>query len=270
MCKKVLIVCVNYNSYDSLTDYLKSIDSSASLCGECQVEVIIADNSTKPEEVEASAYRHVAVKVSKFDNRGYLGAAQSAINNHHENILTYDYVAITNVDLLMDESFFKSLSLLNVDENIAWIAPQIWSEDEKRDRNPKTMQRKSEKRLLAIKRMYQYPFLEWLYTHTMYKRKKLYTQHPECDLFAGHGSFMILTRAFFKKYPTINYPVFLFGEESYLGELILKAGLRVRYIPSLKVYDSEHVSTGRMNRKIYCKHNIEAINYILDTFYEHD
>ena len=269
MNKKVLIVCVNYNSYDSMDVYLKSIEKAASICDSCDVDIIIADNSTKPQNITVSKYNYIKVSLQKYNNLGYFGAAQNVINNIG-SIDEYDTVVISNVDLIISEGFFNSFSTLNIDGDVAWIAPRIWSNEEKRDRNPKTLHRKSRKRLLAVRRMYKHPVLEWLYTHTMYKRKRMYAEHPECDLFAGHGSFIMLTRSFFRAYPEINYPVFLFGEESYLGELIRKAKMRVRYIPSIVVYDSEHVSTGKMDRKLYCKYNIEAINYILDTFYEQD
>ena len=46
-----------------------------------------------------------------------------------------------------------------------------------------------------------------------------------------------------------------------------KAGLRVEYVPSMKVIDTEHASTGRMSHRFYCRCNYEAMQYIIKTFY---
>ena len=44
---KLLVVCVNYNSYKSLTDYLISLDKSLENISNVDVDVFIADNSTE-------------------------------------------------------------------------------------------------------------------------------------------------------------------------------------------------------------------------------
>ena len=87
------------------------------------------------------------------------------------------------------------------------------------------------------------------------------------DIYAGHGSFMMLTKHFFIHYKKIEYPIFLFGEELYLAELIRMADLRVRYVPGLEVIDMEHASTGKMKKAFYYKCNKESIDYILENFY---
>lgn len=262
---KVLIVAVNYNSYKELDSYLKTIEEAASGVGKAVVDVTIADNSSNYIEIEASKYKHIGVRQVKFDNIGYLGAAQEIINKSYND---YDYVAISNVDLKIGNSFFQELCGIKQDDTIAWIAPCIYSHDENRDRNPKVLERYSKKKLQLIYYMYKFPILFYLYTATAYKRKKLTPHYDEMDIYAGHGSFILLTRSFFRKYDKIEYPIFLFGEELYLAELVRKEGMRVSYMPNLKVEDNEHVSTSKMKKKFYFKCNTESIKYILETFYE--
>ena len=62
-------------------------------------------------------------------------------------------------------------------------------------------------------------FLHKLYTMTLYKTKR-YRSNEAKYIYAGHGSFIILTKAFFQNYSNIAYPMFLYGEEIYLAELI--------------------------------------------------
>ena len=182
------------------------------------------------------------------------------------DIKDYDYTIISNVDLTVEEDFFLKLADNTCDENIGWIAPQIWSDLEKRDRNPKILERYSQRKLNILKLFYQFPILDTLYTHTFYRQKK-YERHPAGRIYAGHGSFIILTRDYFKRCGKIDYPVFLFCEEIYLAEMCQKAGLNVEYEPSIKVIDTEHASTGKMKHSLYCRCNYEAMQYIIKSFY---
>lgn len=265
--KKILIVPVNYNSYDYLDSYLKSVSEAWDMAkNECELTVYIADNSTKPEDVDLPQYNLPDLKIKRLDNLGYFGGALYVINNC-VNVADYDYVIISNVDITLDLSFFAELSNLQSDNNVGWIAPMIYSSDENRDRNPKIIARPSKKRLSLLKTMYQFPFLHSIYTKTFYKRKKLLHYAPR-DIYAGHGSVVILTKNFFNKYPRIEYPIFLFGEEIFLGELCRKAQLSTIYRPSIKVLDSEHASTSQMKSAFYYKCNYDALSYILKEFYE--
>lgn len=266
MNKSVLIVCVNYNSYTELTEYLSSVDRSALACDNVKVDVIVADNSTEVKDVCISEFKNINIKVQKLDNLGYLPGAQSVINKV-ENITKYDYVVVSNVDIQMRDDFFGNLYKLTHDEDVAWLAPKIYSSDEDRDMNPQVLSRYSKSKLSMLYYMYKYPILYYLYTMTAYKRKKLQPQHDEMDIYAGHGSLIMLTRSFFESYKTINYPIFLFGEELFLAEEILKVGKKVRYVPSLVIHDKGHISTSKLKKKSFFKYNEESIKFILDNYY---
>lgn len=263
---KILISAVNYNSYPELNNYLISIDRAAGMCADASVFVVVADNSTERKVVDISLYKNIQTEICVLNNLGYLGGAQYVINKC-EDIRKYDYVIISNVDIEMPSGFFQKLEEYRCEDDIAWIATKIWSREEGRDRNPKILSRYSKKKLKMINLMYKYPILDYLYNKTLYKRKVAYTPKPEMDLYAGHGSFMMLTKAFFLHYKRIDYPIFLFGEELYLAELIRKANMRVHYVPDLEVIDKEHVSTGKMRKSFYYKCNKESIDYILKCFY---
>lgn len=266
MNKSILIVCVNYNSYKELVQYLSSIEIAAQKTKQSNIHVIVADNSTKYETHNVDEFRHINVQIQKQNNVGYLIGAQTVINSI-PNILDYDYIAISNVDITMSEDFFVNIEKSNMPGDVAWIAPKIYSKDENRDRNPKVMSRYSKKKLKLLYYMYKFPILFYLYTMTAYKRKKLQPKYPEMDIYAGHGSFMLLTRSFFESYKKIEYPIFLFGEELYLAELVMNVGKKVRYVPSIVIEDNEHVSTSTLKKNTYFKYNQESIKYILDTFY---
>ena len=263
---KILIVAVNYNTYKALYDYLAKVIESLDYCSETiELKVIVADNSTKREYVDVNKYSRVGLEVRSLDNLGYLGAAQTIINSLVD-VAIYDYVAISNVDLSLDKTFFKNLVSRVFSNKIGWIAPSIYSLQEGRDK--KTLTRIPRWKFNIIMLIHKYPFLYRLYYKTAYRRKRFSLNNTEeQDIYAGHGAFILLTKYFFQRYKTINYPIFLFCEENYIAELIRLAGMRVRYVPSLKIWDSEHISVGSIDIERQCKLNYEALAYIKNHYY---
>ena len=265
--KNILIVCVNFNSYNELNKYLDSIELACVNVYGITVQVVVADNSTVFQKVSTERYKHITVKQYKQRNLGYLPGAANVINNI-QNVFENDFVVISNVDLVLEQSFFLNLEKLEFKGDVAWVATTIWSEQEDRDKNPKIIERYSKEKLKKIRMLYKYPILDFIYTNTLYLKKKVRPQYQEQDIYAGHGSFMMLTKRFFEEYPKIDYPLFLFGEEMFLAELARKKNLKVRYVPDLIVIDKEHTSTSKMKKKAYYDYNLKSIDYILDTFYE--
>lgn len=266
---KILVVCVNYNSYEELNNYLLSIDNSASAVqGNNIVEVIIADNSSEKQDIDLNCFSRISVKQVGLDNLGYLGGAQSVINNI-EDILQYKYVIVSNVDLEFKKDTLNKLLNYDICDDIAWVAPDIYSEKFQKGLNPNVLTRYKSWKLKLLKLTYnRYTYL--LYERLYYAKKNKTSLSPICsetDIYAGHGSCIILTSNFFKYYKQIHYPVFLYGEELFFAELILRKGMRVRYVPDIKVITTGGVSTSKMPSRSFFKYNIGAINYILKTFY---
>ncbi len=264
---RFLFVPVNYHSYDSLNAYIKAVSRALKTADDetIHADIHVADNSSEPMEVKQQ--EGLTVCVRHYDNPGYLSAALKTI--YASDFPSYDYIVISNVDVLVDESFFTSMKNLQVDKQTAWIAPAIYSENEKRDVNPKIQERYSKKRLQLLRLLFRFPLLYHVYTKTVYRKKVIAaTQKPQQDIYAGHGSFMIFTSAFFQKCPTLEYPVFLFCEEIFLAEKIGSIGGKTTYCPSVKIWDKEHASTGKMKLSRYCKYNYQALTYIIRHFYE--
>lgn len=262
----IAIFCVNYHSYDALKNYIKSVSSSVKKAGGLvSVNMFIADNTEKNYlDIEENADSLSILAFPFHENLGYFGAIHKMMEQ--VNPKDFDFSIISNVDVLLDEDFFIQLLGLQTNPDTAWIAPQIYSNLEHRDRNPKIMQRYPKRKLQILQTLFRVPILYNLYTHTVYKSKKL-VKHESGEIYAGHGSFIILTRKYFQQCGIIDYPVFLFCEEIYLGEQCKKYGLKVVYEPALRVTDAEHASTSTFKRSRYCKYNLQAITYILKTYY---
>ena len=245
--KKIAVYCVSFLSDKERDTYLASIDVAVKRAADKVCVDIFVANKTKE------------------DNPGYFGAVKQLMEDM--DVTAYDYSIISNVDLTLAEDFFINLASYDCLENTGWIAPRIWSQLEGRDRNPQRMTRPTRRKMQILKAFYQYPLLDTIYHHTVYRRKKYNRQENPGIIYAGHGSLIILTKSYFEKCGKIDYPVFLFCEELYLAENCRQADLTVRYEPSIQVYDKEHVSIGKMPHHLYCKHNLTAMNYIMGKFY---
>jgi GT2 family glycosyltransferase len=244
--KRIAILCVSYNSDIERDKYIDSINAAAKNASEkVIVDIFIANNT-------------------KDNNPGYFGAIKQLMEKN--DIRKYDYCIISNVDLTIEDNFFHKLAEYDCPSDIGWIAPQIWSQEEGRDRNPESVYRYSLSQIRILKLLYKYPLLDSLYTKTFYQRKK-YVSKPAGQIYAGHGSFIILTSMYFEKCGIIDYPIFLYGEEIYLAEQCRNAKLKVIYNPDLKVYDYEHISTSTMKRSFNYQCRYKAIQYVLNNFY---
>ena len=259
----VLIICVNFNSYKELRRYIDSIDVAVKACPEINVKVVIGDNSSDYQDFVYGNSSNLQILQQRFDNVGYMGAAQAILNPVDKKL--YDYYIISNVDITMDSSFFTRLMNARISKDVAWIAPSIKSLLIGRDKNPSVLERYPKWKLVVLKYTYN-RFVLPLYEKVYYNKKST-TVDKEMDIYAGHGSFFLLTSSFFEKYDKIDYPMFLYGEELYFAELIRSVNMKVRYIPSLLIYDYEHVSTSLIKRKTYYTYNKKALNYILKRFY---
>ena len=155
---------------------------------------------------------------------------------------------------------------MQTSESTGWIAPTIFSQTLHFDFNPQAVKRYSLRKMKMLRFMFKYPILLKI------KQKLLHQYHDikNCKpgkIYAGHGSFIILTRNFFQHCGIIDYPIFLYGEEIFLAEVCRRHQLIVEYTPQIRVQDIGKVSTGKFSFKSYCRYNYQSTNYIINTYY---
>lgn len=228
------------------------------------LKVIVGDHSENNCFCLSKRYNTFECNIVGQENVGYFGGIAKLLEK--EEASNYDYVIISNVDVELAEDFFFQLNNKQYDCKIAWIAPLIWSISEQRNRNPFLIDRYSFCKILLLCVMYKVRFFHKLYTITLYKTKR-YRSNEAKYIYAGHGSFIILTKSFFQNYSNIAYPMFLYGEEIYLAELIREKYLLVYYDKDIRVKTVDHVSTGEMKSKFYYECNYKSLVYLIDKFY---
>ena len=266
---KTIIVCVNYNSYEELDNYIQSIEQAVQKFGKGEVSVIVVDNSDPIKE-----YTHNGgVKVLQYktkQNLGYFGGISYGIKESKENLEDYDFIIISNVDLLMPEDFFEKLYAEQYVSNIGCIAPSIISKSEGNNRNPKVLYRYSATKLKVLRLLFKYPVLWYTYNKFLHRarRKKVESKKQENqDIYAAHGSFMIFTNKAANFLENMKFPTFMFCEELFVAENLLQKKLRTVYRPSICINDIDHVSTSKMKSKFYFNCNYESLDMILKEYY---
>ena len=270
---KVIIFCVNYNSYDELNVYLDSIELATNVLEKTDdITVCIADNSIKVKELDTSKYNQITVKqYITNQNLGYFGGIMHLRDELINELDDFNYFVISNVDLKLKNDFFLKLKKEVIAEDIGCIAPSIYSIAEGIDRNPKVINRYELKKLKILRLMYKYPIINQVYTKIFYKKRRDKIQnYPNGYIYAPHGSFILFTNAARQFIKDLKYPVFLFGEEIYIAEKLDEMHLKVYYNNNLIVEDMDHVSTGKMKSKEYYKYNYLSIDMIIKEFYNEE
>ena len=267
---KHILVCVNYNSYDSLMKYLQSVDCAYErIKSKSSLTVLVADNAIVRKEIELEYGFQLSV-VTTGDNLGYFGGATYAIKNSHTELNDADFIYISNVDLTMNDDFFEIIESETFGKEIGCVAPTIYSNSEEKNRNPKIINRPTKKKMTLLCLMYRFPILYKVYTKLFYsKRKEKMQGRKDGIIYAPHGSFMAFRNNFSSFLTNMEYPVFLFGEEIYITENLRMKKLKTLYYSKLKIEDSDHVSTSKLKSKAFYRYNYEAMKFLTkEYFYE--
>jgi len=272
--KKILIVCVNHDSYRELSNFLTSVDVAASNVKEiCEIVVLIADNSTNIQCINSDKFVSIQCLTYVVKNTGYINSAQEALLNYGEQLLkTFDFTIVSNVDICLAPDFFEQLISTPI-QNVAWIAPRVHTPLSHAEENPYAIHRYSKRKLQLLRNMYAHPHIYMLhkkFTHILIrlKRNRQSSINGMRTIYAGHGSILIFTQAFVEHIFPFNFPFFLYGEELYFAELARSAKMETIFNPQLYVNNcSAHISTSKLNFAQICKYGHQAISYILNTYY---
>ena len=193
--KKYLLICVTYHSDEALHTFVESVHRAAEQVKETMsVDIQVADNGQ--------------------NNLGYLGGALPIYNAKAQG---YDFVSISNVDMELAPDFFKQLLKMDISDN-GWLAPDIYTGKINRHENPYMLSRPTQKDFLIWSVIYSCTWIYSIYHCLHLLKNKQHKVYPECTIYAGHGSFMLFTKAFVQNYPSLQFPGFMYAEEIFFAE----------------------------------------------------
>jgi GT2 family glycosyltransferase len=273
--RSLLWICVNYNTYVETLNLIQGmLEAHRPVKNDLKIDIIVADNSMpskliNPAEIEESGilFRQVITN----SNVGYFGAVNFAISQEKLIPANYEFTVISNVDIQVGSDFFENLLKGQTPDNTGMIAPSILSKLEHMDKNPGIVSRPSKNKMAFYQFLYSN---SWFYRLFLKIRKfRMKISMPDTGrepkiIYAAHGSVIIFCKAYFALDGNLKYPVFLFGEEIFLAEEMRKRNLLTIYLPSIRVFDDEHINTSKLKIEAQCKMSYEAIVYLKNKYFD--
>jgi GT2 family glycosyltransferase len=268
--KRALTAVIVTVEHQAAASTARMIESLRCLRLSCEVEVVIVQNGSRPNESEKLRSNCAPIGnvwvVESTTNRGYFGGVKLGLEWFRETQGELpEWVIVCNNDIRIEQpDFFDRLRLIDR-RAFGVIAPRILSSQTSLDQNPFMVRRPSRWRVGELRfwlKSYHLALAhekmsEWKKTGVSLKQK-LFQSTPEragsqpTAIYAPHGSFLIFSNQFFERGGFLDDGFFLFHEEIGVAETCRKVGLPIVYYPELYVHHEEHSSTGRrFTRSIY-------------------
>lgn len=268
MSTKQVYIGINYKTDEKTLSWVSSI-----LRHDKNSLILLVDNTEGRQTdlgQKLNALNKQIVYLDTNANTGFLGGAYFGYDYLQRNNISFDWIFVSNVDLLLDSD--NPGTFLEKYNDYEVVAPKIQSFATGLDHNPYRLNRLSKKQMLIKKIIHSNMFFATLYSGISKRRgEKIKQQNsvlPEgTTMYMPYGACMAFNKSFFAAGGTIKYPLFLFGEEMFVAEQCFKLGLKIVYVPSIKFIDFEHASTSALPSSFVVKNNYEAMKFILNEFY---
>ncbi|MFT4147285.1 MAG: glycosyltransferase [Micrococcaceae bacterium] len=273
----IRVIAVNYFTSGIVPEFVESFVKQDFE----EWEIYIVDNSENTEELQKLSELTLDDRVTIIDsqkNRGFLGASAYCYNNFITHKMEKkDLVVISNLDLQLGSSqeLSKIIECNNTYDNVGVFAPDIVSVKRNDHQNPMLNSRPSKRAMQLRKLMFHNTLTTQLVTTAdIYsapirdKFKKDTTTLEERSIYAAHGSFMIITEAFFAKGGTLDYKIFLFDEEIFIAEQCRKLDLLVKFIPSVKIVHISNATFGTKRSKKVLQSKVDATQESFKTLFQ--
>jgi len=267
---KCLNTIVFYDNREEVEKYIMEVNTISN----GMVDIILVVNSDKENIVQTMKedLKLQGVKcfqiVNYGENVGYLNTMLKTIKCR--DVECYDYVILSNTDISYETiDFFEKLCANDYSSDIGCIAPSVFVPVENWYSNPHYLYRIPKRKIEKLSNLFSVPQLAKIYlklSEVKSKAKKT-DKKPSCFVYSPHGCYMIFTKEFIKLIRGYEYGVKLYSEESAIGELLLRHGLKCFYDETIQVRHLVSTTTGKMNYKHRFAAWKESLDYILKEFY---
>lgn len=268
---RLLILCVNYHSGGAALRFAR--DAAARLDGP-DWRLLVIDNSERgdPQLSGLDGLHPQIGRHSNGQNLGYFGAAAAALAGYLRTHPLPDWVMVANADLRIDSDFG---ALQDLDADCAVVAPAIVSTFDGHDQNPYMRRRPSHRRMRRLRLVAsRYALAQGYFLLYLLKKRLARWRRPgvapvgyRMSIYAPHGACVLFARTYFAAGGSLDYGEFLFGEELFVAETARRLGLRVCYLPALRLRHVEHTSTGWWRSRRLWRYQKRSINYCFERFF---
>lgn len=248
--------------YNNIKDTIECIESIQKQETEKQVKIIVVDNNTLNEKDETKLNQYDIDIIRLEENMGFAKAnnigCQYAIKKYKP-----DYLVVSNNDIVIRQKGF--IEKIYNEEKFDILGPMILTKHGQ-SVNPfpvyKTLEevQKQIKKTKKLIKIYNNIILRNILKIYIKIKSKLFGEKlvtnglkKEYNV-ALHGCFIIFSKRYYKKYKDIFYnETFLYHEEEFLYQRIIKDKLVSIYDPKLKVFHKEGASLNNTFKQEYSK-----------------
>lgn len=248
--------------YKNLKDTIECIESIQKQETDKEVKIVVVDNHTLTEKEENKLQKYNVDLIKLDENIGFAKAnnigCKYAIKNYKP-----DYLVVSNNDIIIRQKGF--IEKIYAEEKFDILGPMILTKHGQ-SVNPfpvyKTLEEvenqiNKTKKLIQI---YQSIILRnllkiYIKLKSKIKGERLVTNGVKKEYnVALHGCFLIFSKHYYKKYKDVFYnKTFLYHEEEFLYQRIIKDQLISIYDPKLKVFHKEGASLNSTIKEEYPK-----------------
>lgn len=271
--KKILIAIINYKCEQEVLDY--AINLSNQFCvGD--IVLAIANNLSSTVSSIDLKYELTKIQIDSIiyepkSNLGYLNGVFFAFDAFKEKQgYLPDWLIVSNTDIIIEDAHFYEKFLSAKYDNDTWcIAPSVLSGDRTTYGNPHYKERIPLKKVNRVIKIFKNNLLASIYMKLAgLKSSTQKSQKQESQfVYSSHGCYFILRKEFYEYLNGEKYGAFLYSEESYIAEQILKAEKKEFYDSNLELIHNENLSTGKMKKKNKYNNIAQSMQYIKDKFY---
>lgn len=269
MNDKCLNVVVYYDNEEEILRYLSELDAIAA--NAVDVCVVVNKDSLGNAELVLQRFNESHELKTKCllpnENIGYMNALLRSIQVFSPN--DYRYVILSNTDIgYPQEDFFQRLLAKQYASSIGCIAPSVYAPAKGVFCNPHYQVRIPKSKILMLRELFKHPLLSSLYGKlSALKKQTKAKEQDSCEVYSPHGCYMILSSQFAKQLVGMQYGAVLYSEESFIGEELLKHGLRCYYDSDIKIWHLENAVTGQLGSRTRYKYMSESLAYIYKEYY---
>lgn len=256
------MVCFVILHYKNQKDTLECIESIKKLKGTSKI--IVVDNNTTNLEEEQLLKSKCDDFIKLNQNMGFAKANNigcECAKKYHP-----DFLVVTNNDILIEDvNLIHKIEKEYKETKFDLLGPKIKT-DGGESVNPFPVYKTQEEVLKEIKKtkqlivIYQSKILRLLLKIYMNFKRKIRNPQPilngtkkECGV-ALHGCFLIFSKKYYEKYEDVFYKeTFLYHEEEFLYQRIIKDHLVSIYNPDIEVFHKEGASLNHVYQEEYPK-----------------
>jgi GT2 family glycosyltransferase len=277
----IALIVINYRKSDltvNLCETLVRLENREAL------QIIVVDNaadSASRKNLDRCYKMGLKVDVlHESTNWGYLGGARRGLQHIRERGWKPDWIIVSNSDIeFNDPNFISKLTSVKSSGDIGVLAPDILLGKSGHSQNPYLPLRPQASRMHFYKWIFRFTVTCFVYQMlglmksiaqrgTERQSLKLNAgKSSSTDIYAGHGAFMIFSKAYFDRGGNFEHKPFLFGEEITVAENCRRLKLKVRYEPSLKVTHMDHGSIGWFPSRSLLNFQREASKFCAETYF---